>query len=93
VKKHEYLILRYGSNAANQHLCNRAAVAIVEAVSQAEARAKAYAGDVIASESYGYDGQPTLTVYNNQHLEAIPRSKARASEWDAVLEADARNRR
>jgi protein-disulfide isomerase-like protein with CxxC motif len=91
MQTHEYLIIRHGSNVANQG-CQRAAVAIVEATSREEAREQAARGAVIASDTYTA-GEPTLTVYANQHLEAIPRSQASPSEWTAVLEADARHRR
>lgn len=86
----EYLIVRYGSNAANQHLCQRAPVAIVAAANQDEAKTKATKGEVLASTERNFVLETReVSCYNNQHLQAIPRSRARASEWDSVLEQDA----
>ena len=90
MKTHEYLIVRHGSNAANQSMCSRAPVAICEATSREEAKSKALAGDVIAATARCLaDDSRMVTVYNNQRLEAIPRSAARVSEWNAVCETDA----
>jgi hypothetical protein len=73
MKTRQYLIIRYGSNAANQSMCNRAPVGTVEASSQGEAVAKMVG---------------VVTVYNNQYLEAVPASKARVSDWDGAAYAD-----
>ncbi|MBW7866546.1 MAG: hypothetical protein H3C30_19295 [Candidatus Hydrogenedentes bacterium] len=70
----EYLIYRHGSNAANQHMCQTATVAIVEARNQEEAK-------TLAAQK--------VTVYNNQHLEAVPRSRARTEDWNDQAMQDA----
>jgi len=70
-KTHQYLVIRHGANSANQPLTNRAAVEIVVAPNQAEAKRK-------------FGG----SLYANQYLEAVPESRARKSEWNAVVEVE-----
>lgn len=60
-----YLILRHGSNAFNQPLCQTAVVAVLDAKSRDEA----------LSESKKY-----LTAYANQRLEVIPYSRASSAQ-------------
>ncbi len=84
----QYLIYRYGSNAANQPMCNKEAVAIVEAKSKAKATRRDDSGlnpegDIVAAISDG------VTVYANQSLEAVAESRASIRDWNYVLEQDA----
>ena len=64
MKKTKYVILRSGSNSANQDRCNEAAVAVITAENRAEAITEALTG---------------ISVYANQRLRAIPWSRASAS--------------
>jgi hypothetical protein len=106
MKTYEYLIVRHGSNAANQSMCQRLPVAIVRAASAAQAKSFAeatgsehatkeqYSAAVAAvvasaewSDGYGIlPSAPSIRLYANQYLEAIPRSRARVSEWNQVCE-------
>lgn len=72
----KYLVYRHGSNRANQELCDKMAVAIVAATSRQEACRIA---------------QENLTFYANQTAEAIPESKANATDWDFVSEMAAQS--
>jgi len=65
----EYLIYRYGANSYNQTRRWKKPLAIVEAKSKAEA----------LKIAYDYH-----QVYNNQHLEAIPVSRAKRKDLDEV---------
>lgn len=92
----EYLVYRSGSNAANQSMTPEGVpIAIVRAGSRAEAEATTWgdcepsvrhcptpSAEVVASVG-------NLDVWANQSLAAVPQSRARASDWNAVLEADA----
>ena len=72
-----YLIIRHGSNAANQSMTPSAAIAIVEAATAQEAKE-------IAAEDH--------TVYNNQYLEAIAEddlTEEQCEEWNEVSSRDA----
>jgi hypothetical protein len=64
-----FLVYRNGSNAANQSMCNRMAVAIVTASDVDEARR-------IAEEN--------VTFYVNQTSEAVPEEEADADDWNEV---------
>ena len=65
----KFIIARNGSNSANQHMCQRAIVGVIEAKDYAEA------------ESYAYE---VFHCYNNQHLEINQGSKAsRADKREA----------
>lgn len=72
----KYLIYRHGSNRANQELCNKMAVAIVAATSRQEAC-------LIARQS--------VIFYANQTAEAVPESKASATDWNFVSEMAAQS--
>lgn len=65
-----YLVYRHGSNAANQSMCEKMPVAIVEADSAAE-----------ACDASGEDAH----CYNNQWLSAVAEYHAPAADWDSVL--------
>ena len=76
----DYLIYRHGSNAFNQSMTQAMAVAIVnDAPNETEARR--FAGESI----------PAASCYNNQHLEAVPVSRAKRVDVNAVCEADGLN--
>ena len=64
MKKTKYVIIRSGSNSANQDRCNEAVVAVIAAENRAEAITEALAG---------------LSVYPNQRLHAVPWSRASAA--------------
>ena len=64
MKKTKYVIIRSGSNSANQNRCNEAVVAVIVAENRAKAITEALAG---------------LTVYPNQRLHAVPWSRASAA--------------
>lgn len=73
--KKNYLIYRHGSNAANQSMCNKAPVAIVN-----EAETSDEAERIAAKH---------LTVYANQFLSAVEEGEADIDDWNAVCEQDA----
>lgn len=66
-----YLVYRYGSNAANQHLRGCMPVAIVEATSRNDAC---------------WVASLTVGVYNNQWLAAVPLSRAPRADVREVQE-------
>jgi len=74
-REYVYVIVRWGSNAANQHLCNRAVVGTVAAATQSEAVE-------IAPDALG------ITVYSNRHLEPRLYSRAGRVDQQAADEAD-----
>ena len=72
-----FLIYRHGSNAANQSMTETAAVAIVDAANEDDAKK-------IAGEN--------LTCYNNQHFEAVAESdltEEQCEDWNEVSSRDA----
>jgi hypothetical protein len=71
----DYLVYRHGSNAANQGMRDVAPLEIVSA----ESREKAC--EQMAART---------TVYANQHLRAVPVSRARAGDVREVEEENAR---
>lgn len=73
-KTPDFLIVRHGSNAANQGMCDRLPVAIVSAPTGKEACEKA---------------AERINCYANQHLEWVAEKDVDADEWNAVLENDA----
>lgn len=81
-----YLLYRVGANRANQG-DHRVPVAIVEARNQAEATATEIPGGVpdidLPSASVL---APEITCWANQHLEAVPQSRAPDRDWNSVLE-------
>ncbi len=72
----KYLIHRHGSNAANQPMQNVRAVAIVTADTR-EAAIEFAAG------------QCACECYRNQHLTAVPLSRSKRADREAVYERDA----
>ena len=91
----DYLVYRTGSNAANQPCTFEAVpIAIVRAASRAAACETTW-GDVkpcaqccptLAAEVIADCGN--LDVWPNQTLHAVPESRAKLSDWNAVLEQD-----
>jgi len=92
---HEYLLYRTGSNSANQSCTfEPVPIAIVKASSREDAQESTW-GDqeptihgcpTVAAQVVASCGN--LDVWSNQTLHAVPRSKAKKSDWDAVLELD-----
>jgi hypothetical protein len=74
MRSYVYAVYRYGSNAANQSMCNKMVVGTIEAASRAEACR-------LMSDK--------VTVYRNQHLEAVPASKLGKAEQRIAAERDA----
>ena len=68
-----YIVVRHGSNAYNQSMCNRAVIGSVDARNRAEAMELA---------------QALGTVYNNQYLELILWTRATVTDSNAAVEAD-----
>jgi len=89
----QYLVYRTGSNAANQSCTfEPVPIAIVEAKSREEAcrtewleKISVHGCPKLVGEIVADCGN--LDVWSNQHLHAVPQSKARKSDWIAVLEA------
>jgi len=71
-----YAIYRYGSNGANQHLCEKMIVAVVEAKNREAAIKKAKM-------------KTAITVYANQYLSAVPMSRVPKAEREAAYEEEA----
>lgn len=69
MKTTNYLIYRHGSNSANQSMCSKLAIAIVEATSKDSAIQQ-------AAEDH--------TVYANQFLSAVAESKANREDWNSA---------
>ena len=92
----DYLVYRTGSNAANQPCTFEAVpIAIVRAASRAAACETTW-GDVkpcaqccptLAAEVIADCGN--LDVWPNQTLHAVPASRARVADWNAVMDQDA----
>ena len=92
----QYLVYRKGSNSANQSCAfDWVPIAIVEAASREQAKATTW-GD----EKPNVHGCPALAakviyscgnldVWSNQYLQAVPRSKAKKSDWQHVENHDA----
>lgn len=76
MKLTNYLVYRHGSNRANQELCSKMPVAIVAATSQQEACRIA---------------RQNVVFYANQVAEAVPESKASATDWNFVSEMAAQS--
>lgn len=95
MKTFEYLVYRVGSNAANQSCTfEPVPIAIVRASSREEAARTSWHGEEIsvhgcpslAAEVIAHCGN--LDVWSNQHVYAVPQSKAKSSDWNLVFEAD-----
>jgi D-serine deaminase-like pyridoxal phosphate-dependent protein len=68
-----YLVYRKGSNSANQSMCDKMPLCIVEAVDKRQAT------DI---------AEKVHSVYANQQLIAVCESKAKAKDWRSVIEDD-----
>lgn len=86
MKNFNYLIYRTGSNAANQPMTfEPVPIAIV----QAPNRDAACEHVECERKDCAFVAQSiNTTVYANQHLHAVPRSKANPTDWDSVLAED-----
>lgn len=93
-----YIIIRYGSNSANQPMCHRAVLGTVEVEGksprtrqrQLQARLGAsLVGTIHATTTFRRDDGSVWDAFNNQHFTWIPWSHAKADDKDAALEADA----
>lgn len=71
-----YVVYRHGSNAANQSLCNKRIVGTVTAGNRGEACR------LMARK---------VTVYRNQHLEAVPFSQLGKTDQRIAYERDLEN--
>ena len=72
--KRTYLVLRHGSNAANQPMRLKKAIDIVEARNQKEAC------EIVR-------GSGKHTIYNNQWLSAVSQYRANREDWFDATEA------
>jgi hypothetical protein len=95
-RQFEYLLYRKGSNSANQPMTwDWVPIAIVRAPSRGKAEEttwgdgepSVYGCPTVAAEVVASCGN--LDVWANQSLMAVPQSRARASDWNHVLEVDA----
>lgn len=97
---YKYLVYRVGSNAANQPMTfEPVPIAIVEAKNRRAAVRRGYSGGGGPKSVHDClfldpDGEIVaqvgdLSVYANQYLYALPRSKASKRDWNAVLEENA----
>lgn len=91
----KYLVYRTGSNAANQPMTLAPVpIAIVQATSPDKAcettwgdeRPSIHGCPTLAAEVLHHCGN--LEVWANQSLHAVPESRAKLTDWNAVLEAD-----
>jgi len=71
--KYKYVIYRHGSNAANQHMCNKMIVGTIEAHNREEACR-------LMSDK--------VTVYRNQWLLAVPLSRLGKKDQMIAAERD-----
>ena len=76
MRKYVYVVYRHGSNAANQHMCNKIIVGTIEAANRKEACKLMH---------------DRVTVYNNQWLSAIPFSRLSRTQQQIALERDMYN--
>ena len=83
-KTREYLVYRHGSNAANQHLCNKMPVAIVAAVSREEACRTESPENPGVYDSAWLAADSSVSCWANQRFSAIPRSRASVRDWNSV---------
>ena len=86
-----YLVYRHGSNAANQSMTPKMAVAIVEARSQDDAIARVRTRHPSLVTGYRDDMTvlPYVSCYANQSFSAVPRSRANKDDWMQVVEDSA----
>lgn len=92
-KTRQYLVYRVGSNAANQsRTLAPKPIAIVEAENRTAAASTSWQGrkpsiddcPSLAAKIVASGGN--LDVWSNQHVYAVPRSAAKMSDWNAVLQ-------
>lgn len=83
----KYLLIRYGANAANQSMCARMPVAIVDAPNRSEAERTERVDSSPHTSAFAYFA-PEVDVWANQRLEAVPLSRAKRSDIREVEEAE-----
>ena len=66
-----YVVVRHGSNAANQSMIQRMVLGFVEALDDCEAKEKA---------------NDHWTCYNNQYFEVIEESEVNVDDWNEANE-------
>lgn len=71
----KFVVVRHGSNAANQPMTPRLAVGIVEAASEEDARKEA---------------EEQFNCYANQHLEILTEEEASSEDWNEACEEQER---
>lgn len=84
-----FLIYRHGANRANQSLCDKMPVAIVEAESAAEALEEESDPKPSIYSSRWLKLAPHVTAWANQTFSAVTEDKADADDWNAVVELSA----
>lgn len=72
----EYLVVRHGANTANQHMRDRRPVTIVEAASIEAATRTVRPLPLSLYEAAYLELDPTVDVWANQHLSAVPLAEA-----------------
>lgn len=72
-REYTWVVVRHGSNAANQSMTPRAVVGTVTATNRVDAYAKA---------------AQKFTAYSNQHIELIPESRANKEDARVAFEED-----
>lgn len=87
----DWLLVRHGSNAANQSRTFRLPVAVVRAIDPADATETRHDGS-FDCPSYSVRA-PWVDVWANQRLEAIPLSRATRADIAQAREAEADYRR
>jgi hypothetical protein len=80
----EYLVYRHGSNAANQHLCNKMPVAIVTAVSREKACRTETLENPGVYDSAWLAADSSVSCWANQYFSATPRQRSRL-EFGALM--------
>lgn len=80
-----FLIYRHGSNAANQGMCDKLPVAIVEAASPELAVEEESDPAPNLQSSPWLKLAPDVRRYVNQWFEAVPEAAADVDDWNAVL--------
>ena len=81
---YSYVIYRHGSNSANQSLCDKMPVALVEARNQREACETMHDGDLHSPACLKLS--PAIRAWANQRFSAKPASRASAADLDAAQE-------
>ncbi len=96
-RKHKtttYVIVRYGSNAANQSCCNRAVLGSVEIPGRTRAQRERHlqarlgsqgAGTLHAVSTFSQDGGGYWEAYSNQFFRWIEAARATAEDRESAV--------